>query len=48
MYDFMGTHDGPFLSHVMDEDSGYRAHPRSQSWSREHRGGIAGRVRVPS
>ena len=26
----------------MDEESGYRAHPRSQSWSRKHRVGIAG------
>ena len=42
MYDFTYSHNGPFLFHVMDEESVSRVHPRSQSWSRKHRGGIAG------
>ena len=42
MYDFTYCPDGPFLSHVMDKESVSRVHPRSQSWSRKHRGGIAG------
>ena len=41
MYDFTYSPDGPFLFHVMDEESVSWVHPRSQSWSREHRGGIA-------
>ena len=38
----LNLHDYPFLSHIMDEEIGSRAHPKSQSWSREHRVGIAG------
>ena len=38
----LNPHDCPFLSHVTYEEIGSRAHPRSQSWSREHRGGISG------
>ena len=42
MYDFTYCPDGPFLSHVMDEESVFRVHWRSLSWFREHRGGIVG------
>ena len=42
MYDFTYSPDGPFLSHAMDEESAFRVHRRSLSWSRKRKGGIAG------
>ena len=41
----LNPHDCPFLSHVMYEEIGSRAHPRSQSWSREHRGAVKGEAK---